>query len=243
MKNNLSIAKIILKMKTRDPLEFFWNLILPIIAFVFIFHADFGRILGNNDFLHRLIPFLSWVIFQSSVYGVGMVLLSWRESSFLKSLIYSNNQKSNLVFSLVLVQLFYTLFYTVGIYITGYFTFSTQFEFAHLLIFFPVLLFSCVFSLLSIVLNSMSFSYHNISTLLSIVILPFAWTAGKETSGALIQYLNLVNPMFYFNQFCFNFLGQGSNGWWIPQLVFLIIVVTIGVVGIKKLKIIAAVKR
>jgi hypothetical protein len=243
LQNALSMAKIILRSKSREPLEFLWNLVLPIIAFSFVFHEDIGKSYTHKEYFLRISSFLSWIIFQSSFYGVGMAILSWRESGFLKSLIFGHAHKKNLVLSLLMVQFFYTLLFGFSILVFSSLFFQTPFSMDYF-IFFPfMIVFTICFSLLSLCVNILPYSHENISTIISILIFPLAWSSSQHNTSTLISTINLINPMAYFNQSIYLYFNGYDPVILTQTLLFILITCILGAFGLRKFKIISVVKR
>lgn len=239
MEKYFGIAKILLKLQARDRVSFVWNFAFPIVSFLFIFHK--AQLASTVDLSVRLSPFIAWVLFQMAVYGVGLRLVSWREVGLLKSLVFHDSQKQNLVLSLVTVQVFFALVFVVCIYLSSLFYFGLKMDFGYLsFLLTSAAAFVVLYALASLFLATLRLSVADLQAVLSVVILPLAWLGGQQNAYDLI---NKFNPMFYFNDLVSNYFFYKPNVNVLAFVYFICFFFSLAVFGYRKLILVSRVQR
>jgi hypothetical protein len=191
-----------MKVKIREPLEFFWNLIFPFFTLFLLNFSKMGQYLHFNELIYLILPYLSWISFQSSVYGVGLNLVAWREMGFLKTIMHNKANKFNLICSFVIIQLIIASFYYSCFWIVSFLLFNVGIQMSSVFIGLPAfLLVEFILSLASLILTVIPTSYSSISTIVSILIMPMIWISSQNLNSAwIMRAINLFNPVYYVYQ-------------------------------------------
>ena len=199
------VAKMTLKMMTREPLVLIWNLGFPILVYhvtKFIQRDSFDQ--SSLQFFNTMI---AYTIVMNCIYGIGLCLVGWREEGLLRTFVHGTRAQiylvTGLVFGISALNALFTalMYFSCNMHASG-----VQF---HTIIqnLCYTLLVSVVFGFGAVLLNKVPLRWKTLSTVVSI----FGWLMMVESSlnrnvgtnqwNLVIQILGMVNPINFVRLF------------------------------------------
>ncbi len=184
-------------MEIRDPAILVWNFLLPCALFCFTNWSSFQT--GVEDGVDaRMVPYLVYIVCSNAFYGVGSVLLSWRQESFLRTFVHSYRSKLFLILSLsggvsILNILFSIAMFSIFILLKrGGIDWSNNIKLIYLI---PMgFIFSIMFSLMS--LSKLSIEILNKVAGVYFILCLYGTLVFSAQDGTLMDLYNMANPIY-----------------------------------------------
>jgi hypothetical protein len=186
-------------MMLREPLVLFWNLAFPILLFLVgqISETSNGQLSPSQQLLQAC-PFIAFTLMMNGIYGVGMVLLEWRDSGLLRTFAQTAGSQrvllAGVLAGMILTNLAFTAAFEIALrlMIRG---FDPKVFIFWLLLAVPITLF---FGFASIFLPLTGFRYKTLQTLISFsawLMLYLSSQALRVEASPFLASLKRVSPL------------------------------------------------
>lgn len=191
------ILKVSFIMMLREPTVLIWSLGFPIL----IYFTMTKWAPGSNSAIKAALPFAAYTVMLNSIYGVGMLLVSWRDSGFLRTFTQTKRSQHLLRIGLLLgIGVTNIFFISIFLAIIGILReWGTPLQNASILL--GVIGLSLVFATFSSVLNRIRAPYQRLHVFVSFASWLMLYGVSAYSDGdhrnPLIATLAAFNPLLY----------------------------------------------
>lgn len=196
----LRIFSLLIRLNAREPVSFYYNLAVPLVAFFGLSLWSESPSEGLDSSIALLFSISGYTIFTSSVYGVGLTFAGWRENGLFISFCRSANARWVLLGGQIILRALATGIYVL-IYLLAACAFHREFSLQWLLILptsAAILGLFCSFSAVAILMVHVSPSdlaaSLNGSVFVFLLLNGLAFHGGIE--NASLAVINVFNPIF-----------------------------------------------
>ncbi len=193
----LNSLLILFRTKFREPLELIWNLSFPALFIVLLNFRDFGTPLSIDDFFNKVSVFMGWSVCLSSVYGVGMLCVFWREQGLLRVFIQSKKSRLLLVLLLLSYQFLANIFVAALMMIVSIVMFELELEGQTATLILSCAIAGSLVSWGSLALSTVKIRAQALSTGITVASIFFVWIAPQLQSWRYSAILNTFNPIYF----------------------------------------------
>lgn len=194
-----------LRMMVREPLVLVWNLGFPILFFHLTLNAS-GIAADPARIEAYSLAFCAYTVLMNAVYGVGMILLDWRESGFLLSFVQAGSAQARLLLGLIAGNALTTLVFLGAFTAFKAVMYGIRPGLGALALGAAAVGLTVVVGLASTLLNKARLKHRTISTILSVGTWLLLWDVTRGVAaeaGPVARALHAANPL----EFCRRFLG------------------------------------
>lgn len=195
------LASLFVKEQLKEPVALFWSVLSPSVTYYLITYSRGVNKYAPNDYLSSASWFYSFVASSVALFGLAFYIVGRRESGFLRSFVYTNDNKIVFLFGHFLAYSIISLVYCCVFYVlTRSYNGVPELEelFGILGRFYICFL---LFSIPALLLTLAPLGFQNSSTVFSIVSLAMLalGIVSIGTSSPFLERVSFFNPMWWAN--------------------------------------------
>ncbi|VVN15080.1 hypothetical protein PS664_04006 [Pseudomonas fluorescens] len=195
------LASLFVKEQLKEPVALFWSVLSPSVTYYLITYSRGVNKYAPNDYLSSASWFYSFVASSVALFGLAFYIVGRRESGFLRSFVYTDDNKIVFLFGRFLAYSIISLVYCCVFYVlTRSYNGVPELEelFGILGRFYICFL---LFSIPALLLTLAPLGFQNSSTVFSIVSLAMLalGIVSIGTSSPFLERVSFFNPMWWAN--------------------------------------------